>query len=164
MTYEQVVALRPGFYDIVPRTNFVTNWKALKTRIDNNIERARKNKERYDHDMKLYTLAKDDPEEWHGSEAEALLKDDISKERHLRYSPGLLYSCTDEYQEFEYQTFRKHIHQEARSLLETPYWMVKKEKKQKKKKMIEDAIKDRLQSIEEQQQHELEDAFEVLAI
>jgi hypothetical protein len=42
-----------------------------------------------------------------------------------------------EYQRFPKDVFRKHIHQEVRSLNETPYWLVKKmhlqEKKDKKK-------------------------------
>jgi hypothetical protein len=38
-----------------------------------------------------------------------------------------------EYQRFLKDVFRKHIHQEVRSLTETPYWLVTKMKKQEQK-------------------------------
>ena len=38
-----------------------------------------------------------------------------------------------EYQRFPKDVFRKHIHQEVRSLTETPYWLVTKMKKQEQK-------------------------------
>jgi hypothetical protein len=38
-----------------------------------------------------------------------------------------------EYQRFPKDIFRKHTHQEVRSLTETPYWLVTKMKKQEQK-------------------------------
>lgn len=157
MTPAEVVSLRTTIYGKVPKTNFSNNWRALKKRIDGDKERARKDQERYDHDVGLYPLAIDLPWEWHGSEAERLLKMDVESGRHLRFHPTLLFLKRKEYQEFDYEIFRKHIHQEARSALETPYWMVQKEKKEKKKKMIEEAVEKALEDAEEQ---EFVEAFE----
>lgn len=161
MLLDQVIGLRPGIYDKVPRKNFYTNWKNLKENIEANKARARKDQERYNHDIAIYTLAKDLPWEWHGSEAESLLKKDVKKGRHLRYHPSVLFLKRDEYQEFDYEVFRKHIHQEARSALESPYWMVQKEKKEAKKKSIQKAVDKALQEAE---QREMEDAFASLTI
>lgn len=161
MTTEEVIALRPTIYGKVPRANFVNNWRALKKRVDEDKERAKKNRERYDHDVAIYTLAKDCPWEWHGSDAEKLLKKDIKKGRHLRYHPSLLYVKRAAYGEFDYEVFKKHVHQEGRSSLETPYWMVQKEKKEKKKKEIKEAVE---HALEEAKLDELGDAFAGLNI
>ena len=146
MTPDQVIALRPGIYNKVPKTNFVANWRALKKRIETDKDRAVKDDERYEHDTAIYLLAKDLPWEWHGSDAERLLKVNVAKKRHLKYSPSLLYLKRPEYKKCDYEIFRKHIHQEARSALESPYWMVQKEKKEKKNKAIKDAVEDALQA------------------
>ena len=36
MSIEQVIALRPGVYNKVPRSNFVNNWRAMKKRFKEN--------------------------------------------------------------------------------------------------------------------------------
>jgi len=82
------------------------------------------------------TLAEDTPGCWDGSKAQNRLKKDVKKKKHLRFSPELLWISRLEYQEFEYNLFRKHVHQEARSLLETNYWIVKREKNEQMKTMI----------------------------
>lgn len=163
MTVDQVINLRKAIYGKVPRTNFASNWRALKIRVDGDKDRAKKDRERYDNDTGSYLLAKDLPWEWHGSEAERLLKVDVAKGRHDRYHPEILfYKRPEYYEDFgDYQKFRKHVHQEARSALESPYWMVQKEKKDKKKKEIQEGIK---KALEEQQMYELENAFEGLSV
>ena len=161
MSVDEVIGLRKTIYGKVPRTNFLNNWRALKARMDADEERAKKDEESYDHDAALYTFAVDCPWEWHGSTAEKQLKRDVQKGRHLRYHPTLLYMKRAAYQLFDYDIFRKHIHQEARALLEQPYWMVQKEKKDKKKKAIQDAV---AQALEEAQIDELDDAFAGLNI
>ena len=42
-----------------------------------------------------------------------------------------------EYQKFSIDVFRKHIYQETRNHIETPYWIYKKKKKEEKKKKKE---------------------------
>mmetsp|Transcript_27301 Transcript_27301/g.66240 ORF Transcript_27301/g.66240 Transcript_27301/m.66240 type:complete len:250 (-) Transcript_27301:48-797(-) len=137
MTPDEVIALRKTIYGKVPRSNFLTNWRSLKKRIDEEKEWVKKGTERYLHDTAIYPLAKDLPWEWHGSEAERLLKKDVAKGRHLRYNPQVMYLKRKAYQEFDYQISRQHVHQEARSARESPYWMVQREKK---KKALQDAI------------------------
>ena len=161
MVVDEVIALKRTIYGKVPRANFANNWRALKLRVDQNIERAKQDLNRYEHDSALYCWAEDLPWEWHGSEAELLLKIDVEKKRHLRYHPSYLYMKRTAYQEFDYDIFRKHVHQEARAALESPYWMIQKKKKEKKKQLIEEAIEEALQG---EAQFELENAFGNLTI
>lgn len=148
MSPQEVIDLRPGIYGKIPRGNFLTNWRALKKRIEAQQERALKDEERAKNFMKITKLARDLPSEWHGSPAESLLKTDVKNERHVNVNPRILYNSRDEYKEFKYETFRKHVHQYARAELEQPYWMVQKEKKQAKEKTLKEAIKKALQESE----------------
>eukprot|EP00980_Cylindrotheca_fusiformis_P021822 scaffold8663_cov164-Cylindrotheca_fusiformis.AAC.2 len=127
MAPRDVVNLRPE-YRAVKMTNFRTNWLALKKRIQEHKDRAVEDQLMFQHDLTIYKLAKDRDECWHGSAAERLLKDDVRSGRHKHYHPSWLYMLRAEYQQFEYQAFRKHIIQESRSLVETPYWIYKKKK------------------------------------
>jgi hypothetical protein len=70
---------------------------------------------------------------WDLSDAQRLLKEDIAAERHKAMQPQELRMTRLEYQRFPKDVFRKHIHQEVRSLTETPYWLVTKMKKQEQK-------------------------------
>ena len=63
---------------------------------------------------------------WDLSDAQRLLKEDIAAERHKAMKPQELRMTRLEYQRFPKDVFRKHIHQEVRSLTETPYWLVTK--------------------------------------
>ena len=58
--------------------------------------------------------------------------------------PKELWLFREEYQEFPINEFRGHIYQEVRSELETPYWLVKKQKKAdklaKRKTMYDDKL------------------------
>ena len=86
------------------------------------------------HDMNLYQLAKDIEGEWHGSEAEQLLRDDVEEGRHKEKKPRELYLTRPQYQQFDINIFRKHIYQETRRQLDSNYWLVKKKKKEKKRR------------------------------
>ena len=110
--------------------------------------------------LKGYTLTRDLPGNWHGSDAEAFLKQDVKEGRHLTSRPKELFTTRTEYKEFEYQNFRKHVHQEARSAKEAPYWMRQKEKKEKKNKKLKEAIA----KVLEEQNTEFENAFARLRI
>ncbi|KAI2491308.1 hypothetical protein MHU86_23253 [Fragilaria crotonensis] len=54
--------------------------------------------------------------QWHGSEAERLLKFDVSIKNHERMTPHQLYHTRIQYQEYPLEVVRKHIHQEVRLL------------------------------------------------
>jgi hypothetical protein len=70
---------------------------------------------------------------WDLSEAQRLLKEDIAAERHKAMKPQELRMTRLQYQLFPKDVFRKHIHQEVRSLTEPAYWLVKAMQKQEKK-------------------------------
>jgi hypothetical protein len=87
----------------------------------------------YLHDMTIYKLAKDIDGEWHGMEAERLLKEDVKNGLHKTMKPRKLCLTRKEYRAFKLDIFRGHIYQETRSQLGSGYWLVKKRKKVKKK-------------------------------
>jgi hypothetical protein len=114
-----VITLCQTIYGKVPRRNFLPHWRALKSCIKADKGRAVKHREHYDHDVAIYTLAKDNPLEWYGSsKAKYLLKQDVENELHLTNHPAILYYLQhDKYHNFDYQLFCWHIHQYARAAL-----------------------------------------------
>jgi hypothetical protein len=54
--------------------------------------------------------------QWHGSDAERLLKFDVAAKNHEIMTPRQLYGTRISYQEYPLEVFRKHIHQEVRLL------------------------------------------------
>eukprot|EP00980_Cylindrotheca_fusiformis_P020426 scaffold7476_cov68-Cylindrotheca_fusiformis.AAC.3 len=128
MLPRDVIQLREE-YKAVKIQNFRSNWNAMKKRIAAHKERANVDESIYLHDVSIYKLSRDKDHLWHGSEAERLLKIDVKRQRHEQLHPSFLYLSRPEYQKFDYQVFRKHIHQEARSARETPYWTYKKAKR-----------------------------------
>lgn len=52
--------------------------------------------------------------QWHGSDAERLLKADVSAKVHETMAPQQLHRTRMEYQIYPLEVFRKHIHQEVR--------------------------------------------------
>ena len=111
---------------------FGTNYRRLQKSVRGHRDRAFMDAAAYVHDSRTYGLAKDDPRCWHGSEAESLLKEDVESSLHKKLTPKLLWLSREEYQVFELDVFRPHIHQITRAKLERPYWMVKKKKKKKR--------------------------------
>jgi hypothetical protein len=51
---------------------------------------------------------------WHGSDAERLLKLDVTAKKHELMAPQQLHGTRKEYQDYALVVFRKHIHQEVR--------------------------------------------------
>jgi hypothetical protein len=51
---------------------------------------------------------------WEGSEAQRLLKEDVSANRHAATPPKQLYNSRPEYQDYPLKVFREHIYQEVR--------------------------------------------------
>ena len=120
--------LRPQ-YMLVKAENFSTNLRAMKKRIGLHKNRSIQDKEAFIHDTSLYELAVNDSFNWDGSAAQCLLMVDVKAGMHRLLKPKALRLLRPEYQEFDLDVFRAHIYQEARSELETPYWMSKKKKK-----------------------------------
>ena len=131
MQPREVIKLRDE-YKKVKVENFRSNWKALKERIQAHKTRATEDADDLLHDMQLYTLARDLPAYWDGSAAQRLLIDDVDAGLHRAVTPKQLRLSRAEYQNFDLQVFRKHIYQETRSRIETPYWIYKKKKKEQR--------------------------------
>ena len=112
---------------------FKTNYKAMMKRINKDKERAERDIMAYNKDTRIYTIAKDDPMQWHGSDAEFFLKQDVKNGLHEEMKPMQLHQTCEEYQKFSVKVFRKHIYQETRKNNDSNYWLVKKTKKEKKK-------------------------------
>ena len=134
MAPRDVIKLRPEEYGAVKVEHFRSNWAAMKKRIREHKARALEDAEFLAHDVQLYTLAKDDPASWHGSDAERLLKLDLNafaEDNRLPddMKPKKLWGTRVEYGVFELEVFRKHVYQEFRSRVETPYWKYKMKKK-----------------------------------
>jgi hypothetical protein len=108
----------------------------MKNKVQEHKNRACEDEFRFAHDLKLYTLAKDLENCWHGSEAQRLLTHDMKRGMHLVKKPKKLWRSRPEYQIFPLQTFRGHIHQVLRAQVESNYWIVKR-----KKKAMRDAAK-----------------------
>jgi len=77
--------------------------------------------------------------QWHGSEAERLLKLDIDNGLHQQGHPSVLQATREEYKPWPRKVFGDHIQQELRARRERPYWMARRaekeaEKAKKKKK------------------------------
>lgn len=112
---------------------FKDNFKRLKIRIKKDQKRADDDWAGYQLDMVSHKLAKDIEGEWHGSEAESLLREDVKNDFHEGKTPKELYATRDEYKKFELETFQGHVYQEIRRKNESLYWNVKKAMKAKKK-------------------------------
>lgn len=83
--------------------------------------------------MKNHTLAKGIDSEWHGSAAEAFLRDDVKNSKHKNKQPKVFHQERNEYKNFDSNVFRGHIYQETRRNKDSSYWLVKKKKKEKKR-------------------------------
>ena len=110
--------------------SFGSNYRRLQKSIRQHKSRAFKDASAYNHDKQLKTLARYDPNCWEGSEAKALLAEDIEDEMHKKLTPKQLWLLREEYRVFELDVFRPHIYQIERSKRETNYWKVKQKKKE----------------------------------
>lgn len=120
---KQVYELDP-LYQKVNYENFRTNLNELRKRIDKHHQDAKLDNDALINDRMIHLVITEG--RWPGSLAEELLKKDVDDEKHKSMTPKDLYNSRDEYQTFNYQVFRKHIHQEVRCRVETTYWMVVK--------------------------------------
>ena len=105
----------------------------MRERVKKHRAQAEADLSGYVNGMKIHTLAKDTEGEWHGSEAERFLKEDVAADFHKKKKPKDLRQTREDYKKFELKKFRGHIYQEERNKKESLYWNVKKAKKQKKK-------------------------------
>lgn len=114
--------------------SFGSNLRRMQKAIRAHRSRAFKDAVAYNHDKDIHVLARDDDTCWDGSAAQKLLADDIKIGLHKTLKPRQLRLLREEYQVFDLDVFRPHIHQYTRSERETNYWIVKRKKKEAKLK------------------------------
>jgi hypothetical protein len=125
-------------YQAVKYENFRTNLNKLRKKLEFQQSSAASDDAALQHYMGLNPVNMNPTDgmnypRWDLSDAQRLLKEDVAAERHKAMKPQELRMTRLEYQRFPKDVFRKHIHQEVRSLTETPYWLVTKMKKQEQK-------------------------------
>lgn len=102
-----------GGFDKFPR-----RFKALRSQVKAGINRAADDQKAFDMFVKNHpksTKAAGDYPEWEGSEAQALLKEDMLEGKHTTMQPEELYESREEYKLFPLKVFRDHIYQEIRT-------------------------------------------------
>jgi SAP domain len=114
-------------YARVPIDNFKQNLAALRERFVKFKLAADSDDAALRHDRLLFPIKIEGL--WPGSEAERLLKKDIDDDLYPTMTPKELYNLPgrEAYKAFEYDKFRKHIHQEIRSRRDSLYWVALKE-------------------------------------
>ena len=135
MQPHQVYEMHPE-YKRYKYTNFTANLGSLKGAINDSHKHADFDDAALANDERLHprsaTTTAGLPR-WDGSEAQGLLKMDVDDGKHDSMQPKDLYESRVEYEVFSLEVFRKHIYQETRKCVETPYWAHKRELKKKKK-------------------------------
>jgi hypothetical protein len=132
-------------YSIVNFDRFKANLANLRQKAATELDRGVRDDEAYQHDH-APSLLVDVPRagansRWDGSAAQRLLKEDMNEATNANLKPATLQGTRPEYACFDPKVFRKHVHQEKRSRLESPYWSKKKDDKNKKKKKEDSAKK-----------------------
>jgi hypothetical protein len=134
MPPRQVYAM-PQYKDIFEKVkyeNFASNFYNLRNKVRKWKTRSEFDEKAYDHDIALYPTDTSKLR-WPGSEAEALLKQDVDDGKQKTMKPSQLRETQEAYMEWPLDRFRGHIYQEERKWIETPYWAgVRRQKKEKK--------------------------------
>ena len=90
---------------------------ALRTDAKTQNNRRNFDSQAYAHDRQLFphpTQSKNGTPRWKGSEAEQLLKLDITANLYAQHTPQEMYQSRRQYQQFTLKVFRGHIHQEIK--------------------------------------------------
>jgi hypothetical protein len=129
-------------YQAVEYENFRTNLNKLRKKLESQQSSAASDNaalQRYmgSNPVNMNPTGGMEYPRWDLSDAQRLLKEDIAAERHKTMTPQELRMTKLEYQHFPKDVFQKHIHQEVRSLTETPYWLVKKNEEARSKRQEE---------------------------
>ena len=116
MTARVVHSLRPEFLQL-PFASFPRRLQALRASCKDRLDRGINDAAAYEHDLQFDqrpTFATLGLPRWEGSDAQRLLKIDITDSLHLQMRPQQLHASRHEYQVFTLTTFRGHIHQEVK--------------------------------------------------
>lgn len=139
MAPSAVVLMRHQYF-VVKYANFCANFLALKKKLGVDCTSARDDDLALQNDRLLHPIDMENPRMaypcWDGHPAQRLLKEDIDDGKHLGVTPAALRETKEEYKAFPLSVFRKHIHQEVRSRVETPYWLEYKAKKRRRAALL----------------------------
>ena len=116
MSARVVHGLRPEFTQL-PYDSFPRRLQALRTACKAKLDRGITDAAAFEHDRKFDqrpTFASLGLPRWEGSDAQRLLKADITEGVHLHMTPYELHGTRDEYKVFSLTVFRGHIHQEVK--------------------------------------------------
>jgi hypothetical protein len=117
MSARAVHSLRPEFAQL-PYDSFPRRLQALRDLCKAKMDRGISDADAYHSDRTRFdqqpTFAAFGLPRWEGSDAQTLLKLDVTHGLHLRMTPKKLHESQREYQVFSLTTFRGHIHQEVK--------------------------------------------------
>ena len=130
MPPRDVYLYRPEF-TAFPYDNFRTNLNNLRKAIAKLQDSALWDSQALARDRKLFPRPdknfRGEPQ-WHGSDAEALLKQDVTDGKQKTMKPKDLYKSRNEYQVYPLHIFRGHIDQEERAQKHVAQWYKKKKR------------------------------------
>lgn len=114
--------------------NFRTNLNNLRKNLLERKQTSKFDEKALQHDRQIVNRGSQNQRGypfWPKSDASKLLESDLKGGQHLQSKPEILYMTRPEYQMFPISVFRDHVHQELRQQRERPYWLHKKQQKQK---------------------------------
>ena len=132
---KQVLEMHPKVYKPYKK-NFSNNLRNLREAIADKKEVADRDAAAFAHDVQIGVRRNSKPYPiWQGSEAERLLKMDITNGKHLEMKPAELLATRPEYAPWVSfpKVFRDHIQQELRARKERPYWLARRKEKEMEK-------------------------------
>ncbi|CAB9523972.1 unknown protein [Seminavis robusta] len=136
--YDSLIPLGdPAMNGVKYNEEFTRHLRDLRMQVVGCSDRARDDEDAYKNFRMNHPTQKVDGRgrpRWQGSEAEALLKQDMDDGIHKQFDkPSLFYQSRPEYQKFQLDVFRGHIDQEKR--LRNYYNYLEKQEAEEKKKM-----------------------------
>ena len=124
MDAEAVYEMHDGIYKKFLFNNFKTNLKNLRKAVEADRERMYQDSAAYYNDMSKTrpTKSQTNKPHWNTHVAKDLLEIDLDDDLHTLLEPMELWATRAEYQEFELEVFRKHIHQAVGARRKKAYW------------------------------------------
>lgn len=118
MTIQEAYDSRPE-YQATNRYKWAARLRSTRTHVGSAVARAETDSDAYHHDDDLYPRQTHNhlgQLRWHGSEAARLLRVDVASGFYASTSVESLYIFREEYEDFELELFRRHVHQEKNRL------------------------------------------------
>jgi hypothetical protein len=116
MSARVVHGLRPEFSQL-PFDSFPRRLRGMRAICKATLDRGKSDAAAFENDRQFAqrpTFAALGLPRWEGSDAQQLLKTDITEGLHLQMTPLALYGTREEYKVFALTVFRGHIHQEVK--------------------------------------------------